>query len=139
MLVRSRWASSVIDCRADNEARTGSKHGSDHAMVRAHLRMKAARISNRPAKFDTARLKPAALEHLRLDLRNRFKGLQQDEDASPENEWRELKHAVTGASKTPLGRTRRRRWDWVIGRAYFVLVLASAFTRGELSRHHQLR
>ncbi len=83
MVVRSRWASSVIDCRAYNGAQTGSEHGSDHAMVRARLRlrMKAARIPNRQAKFDMA------LEHLRLVLRNRFKGLQLDEDASPEDEW----------------------------------------------------
>ncbi len=52
-------------------------------MVRAclRLRMKAARIPNRPVKFDTAKLKTAALEHLRL--RNRFEGLQLDKDASP--------------------------------------------------------
>ncbi len=58
MLVQSRWASSVIDCRAYNVAQTGSEHGSDHAMVRARLRlrMKAARIPNHPAKFDTAKL-----------------------------------------------------------------------------------
>ncbi len=61
--------------------------------------MKAARISNYPAKLDTAKLKKAALEHLRLDLRNRFKGLQVDKDASPEDEWRELKGAVADASQ----------------------------------------
>ncbi len=43
-----------------------------------HLRTKAARISNRPAKPDMAKLKTAALEHLRKDLRNRFEGLQLD-------------------------------------------------------------
>ncbi len=66
MLVRSRWASSVIDCQAYNGAQTGSENGSDHAMVRARLRlrMKAARISNRPAKLDTAKLKTVMLEHL---------------------------------------------------------------------------
>ncbi len=89
MLVQSRWASSVIDCRAYNGAQTGNEHGSDHAMVRARLRlcMKAAHISNRSAKLDTAKLKTVALEHLRLDLRNRFEGLQLDDDASPEDEW----------------------------------------------------
>ncbi len=44
--------------------------------------MKASRIPNRPAQFDTAKLKTVA-----LDLRNRFEGLQLDEDASPEDEW----------------------------------------------------
>ncbi len=117
MLMRSRWASSVIDCRAYNGAQRGSEHSSDHAMVRARLRlrMKAARISNRPANLDTAKLKTVALEHLRLDLRNRFDGLQLDEDASPEDEWQELKDAVTDASQAHLGKTRRRRRDWVTG------------------------
>ncbi len=46
MLVRSRWASSVIDCRVCNGAQAGSEEGSDHAMVRARvrLRMKAAHL-----------------------------------------------------------------------------------------------
>ncbi len=58
---------------------------------------------------------PAALEHLRLDLWNRFEGLQLDEDASPEDEWRELKDAVADASQAHLGKTRRCRRDWVTG------------------------
>ncbi len=82
-------------------------------MVRARLRlrMKAARIPKRPAKLDTSKLKTAALEH----LRNRFEGLQLDEDASPEDEWRELKDAVADASQAHLGKTCRRRRDWVTG------------------------
>ncbi len=66
--------------------------------------MKAARIPNRPVKFDTAKLKTAALEHLRLDLRNRFEGLQLDEDASPGDKWREFKDAVEDASQAHLGK-----------------------------------
>ncbi len=66
-------------------------------MVRAglYLRMKAARICNRPAKLDTAKLKTVAPGNLRLDNQNRFEGLLINEDASPEDEWRELKDAVT--------------------------------------------
>ncbi len=37
MRVRFRWTSSVMDCRAYTAAQTDSKHGSDPAMVRAHL------------------------------------------------------------------------------------------------------
>ncbi len=62
--------------------------------------MKAARIPNRPAKLDTSKWKTAALEHLRLDLRNRFESFQFDEDSSPEDEWRELLDAVADASQT---------------------------------------
>ncbi len=72
-------------------------------MVRARLRMKAARISNRPAKLDTAKLKTVALEHLRLDLRNRFEGLQLDDDASPEDEWRELRDTSRKNAPSPSG------------------------------------
>ncbi len=43
-------------------------------------------VSNRPDKLEMVKLKRAALEHLRLDLRNRFEGLQLDEDAFPEGE-----------------------------------------------------
>ncbi len=75
--------------------------------------MKAARIPNRPAKLGTAKLKTFAPEHLRLDLRNRFEGLQLDEDACPEDEW--LKDEVADASQAHLGKTRRRRLDWVTG------------------------
>ncbi len=84
----------MIDCRAYNGAQTGSEHGSDHAMSRTRLSMKAARSPNRPSKLGTSKLKTAALEHLRLDLRNRFEGMQLDEDASLEDEWRELKDAA---------------------------------------------
>ncbi len=58
MLVRPRWASSVIDCQVYNEAQADSGHDSNHAMLRTCLRlhMKAARISNRPAKLDTEKL-----------------------------------------------------------------------------------
>ncbi len=86
-------------------------------MVRARLRlrMKAAHISNLPAKLDMAKLKTAALEHLRLDLRNRFEGFQLDKDAFLEDEWRELKDAVADATHVHLGKTHGRRRDWVTG------------------------
>ncbi len=137
---RSRWASSAIDCRAYNGAQTGSEHGSDHAMVRAHLRlrMKAAHIPNRPAKLDTAKVKTAALEHLRLDLRNRFEGLQLDEDASLEDEWRELKDAVADASQAHLGKTRRRRRDWVTGET-IALVEQARLARIQSAPNHRER
>ncbi len=88
----------MIDCRAYSGAQIGSEHGPDNAMVRARvrLRIKAALISNLPAKFVTAKLKTVALEHLRLDVRNHFEGFVLEEDVSPEDEWqsqrRDRKH-----------------------------------------------
>ncbi len=60
MLVRSHWTSSVIDCRSYNGAQTDSEHGSDHAMVRVRVHIKAECISNRPAKLNTETLKTVA-------------------------------------------------------------------------------
>ncbi len=105
-MVWSRWAHSVTDCRAYNEAQTGSKHGADQVIV--HVRMKAARPSNLPAKFDTAKLKSTALGNRRLELRNRFEGLGLYGGASPENEWWKHKDANAEACQTYLGGIRRR-------------------------------
>ncbi len=55
------------------------------------------------------------MDHLRLDLRNRFESLQLDEDAFPEDEWRVHKDAVADASQAYLEKTHRRCWDWVTG------------------------
>ncbi len=41
--------------------------------------------------------------------------MQLDEDATPEDEWRKLKDGVADASQAHLGRTGRRRRDWVVG------------------------
>ncbi len=86
-------------------------------MVRARLRLRmmAARISNHPTKLDTAMLKTVASEHIQLDLRNRFEGLHLNEDASPEDERRELKDAIKAASQAHLGKRGRRRRDWGTG------------------------
>ncbi len=42
-----------------------------------------------------------------------FRGF--DEDASPEDEWRELKDALADAPQGHIGKTRRHRRDWVTG------------------------
>ncbi len=108
-------------------------------MVRAHLRMKAARIPNRPVKLDTSKLKAATLEHLRLDTQNRFEGLQLDEDASPGDEWRELKDAVADASQAHLGKTRRRRRDWVTGEMIALAEQARLARIQSAPNHRELR
>ncbi len=86
MLVRSHWASSMINSRDQ----ISSEHGSDHAVFRTRLRLhlKAARLSNRPDKLNSARLKTAVLGDLRLELRNHFEDLGVEGDASLEYEWR---------------------------------------------------
>ncbi len=70
--------------------------------------MKAARPSNLPAKFDTAKLKSTALRNRHLELRNRFEGLELNGGAFPKNEWWKHKDANAEASQTYLGGSRRR-------------------------------
>ncbi len=62
-----------------------------------------ARISNHPPKLGTANLKKTALDHLRLDLRNRLEGLELEGNTSPEDEWRDLKDTFADASLAPSG------------------------------------
>ncbi len=115
MLVRFRWASVVIDCWAYNGAQTGNGHGSNHSMVIARLRlsMATALLSNCLAKISMAKLKTAVVKKLLLELRNRYRGLELNEDVSMEDEWRELKNAFAKASQACFGKTHSRRWGWV--------------------------
>ncbi len=55
--------------------------------------------------------------------------LQLDEDASPEDEWLELKDAVADASQARLGDMHRHRRDWVAGGT-----IAFARAPGEVSK-----
>ncbi len=56
------------------------------AHARVCLRMNAGRLCNRPAKISAAKLKTTVVKNLRLELQNRFDGLELDENASPEDE-----------------------------------------------------
>ncbi len=87
----------------------------------------------------TSKLKTAALEHLRLDLRNRFEGLHLDEDASPEGEWREIKDAVSDASQAHIGKTHRRRRHWVTGESIALAEQARLARIQSAPNHRELR
>ena len=73
VLVRARWASCVLDCRAYRGAETGSEFGSDHVLVRAKLRLRLrARPSNaKPIMIDVEQLKNDSIRNdFRLKLHN---------------------------------------------------------------------
>jgi len=58
MLIRSRWASCILDCRPYRGAETGQEHGSDHTIVRAKLRfrLKDSRPKPLPPMLDISKL-----------------------------------------------------------------------------------
>ncbi len=74
VLVRARWASSVLDCRSYRGEDTGSAHNTDHALVHAsiRLRLKANRQCQRPLRIDTTKIRTAAGHGFRHQLQNRF-------------------------------------------------------------------
>ncbi len=74
VLVRARWASSVLDCRSYRGADTGSANNSDHVLLRAavRLRLKANHACQRSDRFDVSKLKTAAGPAFQIELRNRF-------------------------------------------------------------------
>ena len=115
MLIRSRWASSALDCRAYRGADTGSANGSDHVMVRARVRMrlKAQRRRHHFAKLDVAKLKTEAGDQLRLELNNRFSALSTLDQTAHDSDWEYFRTSVSQAAKTHLGYARRRQKDWV--------------------------
>ena len=114
LLVRSRWASSVLDCRAYWGADTGSANGSDHALVRAtvRIRLKASQEQPRPSLFDVSKLKTAAGDAFSLELRNRFSALESTLQ-SVELEWDGFKSALSVSANHHLGHSRRKRRDWI--------------------------
>ncbi len=95
----------MIGCQVNNGAQTGSEHGSDHAMVRSRLRIKAVRLSNRPAKLDTSKWKTTKLN---ICLWSYGTGLRV-KDIYPEGEWRQPKDAVAEVFQAHLRRMRRNR------------------------------
>ncbi len=83
VLVRARWASSFMDCRAYKGAVTSSLNNSDHALLRAafRIRLKAHRPRPIPARFDVSKLKTSAADAFKLELRNRFADLSDFRDS----------------------------------------------------------
>lgn len=108
ILVKARWASSVLDCHAYRGAETGSEHGSDHVLVRAkmRLRLKVNKNSSLAPRFDVAKLKCRGIQDaFRLQLSNRFNGLEalQTDSAPAEAVWRSFKHTVRTTARETLG------------------------------------
>ncbi|CAE1290471.1 unnamed protein product [Acanthosepion pharaonis] len=121
ILVKSRWASSVLDCHAFRGAEKGNEHGSDHVLFRSKmcLRMRANLPSNRPVKYNISRLRcQQTRAEFQLRLSNRFAGLQalQPIEYSAEDSCQLFKSSVNEVASQTLGKTRRRAKDWISGR-----------------------
>ncbi len=110
VLVRARWASSVMDCRAYKGTDTGSLNNSDHALLRAAFRsrLKAHRRRPIPARFDVSKLKTSAADAFKLELRNRFAVLCDVRDSEVQSSWDGFKQSITSAAENRLAFTNTR-------------------------------
>ena len=117
ILISTRWATSVEDCRSYRGAETGNVNGTDHTMVRARLKL---HLSSRPRPGGIRRINTTPLEHpekrqalsscLALQLSN-HDGITQS--TSVDSQWDRLKTALQQASLTELGTISRKRKDWL--------------------------
>ena len=115
ILIRSRWASAVEDCRVYRGAETGNANGSDHTLLRARLRihLKARQKPRLVYRINTAALdtqgKAQALSNAMGD---KFATLSQANDAV-DAQWSAIKTIINESASEHLGKSTRRQKDWI--------------------------
>ena len=146
VLIRSRWASSVEDCRSFRAAEAGNSGGSDHVLVRAKLRLHLAaqRKVHRRKRLNIAALSNAdqlLLLHSELSskLRKVSTTCQNDRSVSVDSQWTELKTATQEASLSILGITSRRQKDWISPDTIHLSTLAQQARVKKSPNYRQLR
>ena len=112
ILVRSRWMSSVQDCRSYRGAEAGNAGGSDHTLVRAKFKLSLiSRLKRTPRK----RLNTLALDdaHQRSTLTAAIARGLAENDGDIEHQWSNLKVVTQAAALEHLGTSCHRRCDWI--------------------------
>jgi len=115
ILINSRWASSVEDCRAYRGAETGNEHGSDHVMVRARLKLRISRFhSTRPrCRLNTAALQcPTKRCLVSSDISSKLSGLvgnsTDSHERSIDQQWSSIRTAVYSSAVAHLGKVDKK-------------------------------
>ena len=114
ILIRSRWMSSVEDCRVYRGAEAGNAGGSDHMLVRARVRLhlKTQRRRKRKKRLNLASLsEESTIQALERTLNNELRYMQAE--SSVENKWSRLRSATQLAIEQHLGFTSQVRRDWI--------------------------
>ena len=115
VLVRSRWASAVEDCRAYRGAETGNANGSDHMLVRARIKihLTSRRKRKAPERINTEALNcKETLEKLKDDICVGLKSVE-DESSTVINRWHGFKTTIKKAVSQHLGVTQAKKNDWI--------------------------
>ena len=145
ILIRSRWISSIEDCRSYRGAEAGNKGGSDHVLVRAKLRL---HLANRTKTRRSMRVNVAALSDpgrclaLKSELSERLtraNTVDRDEIQSVDSRWLKLKSATQTAVSSALGTTSHRQKDWITSDTLRLSNLAKQARLNNLPDYRTLR
>ena len=141
ILIRSRWASSIEDCRAYRGAETGNKGGSDHMLVRAKLKLHLTRRCKhpRPKRLNIVPLGDTDCQAQLCDEIDRKFGSYEEEPVSVENQWNQLKTTVQEAAFTLLGTVSNKRKDWISANTLKLSALAKNARLAKSDNYRRLR
>jgi exonuclease III len=120
ILVRTRWASTVEDCRAYRGAETGNPGGTDHTLLRARLKLHlACRRKRRPLRrintgpLQHAEVQQALTEAIATQLCTSITDITCNQSRSVDEQWVMLKTAIQKASVEQLGYVEHRQKSWI--------------------------
>ena len=144
ILIRSRWISSVEDCRSYRGADTGNRCGSDHTLVRAKVQLRLTTRRKLPAakRFNVALLDDPVIRELTSAAITSNLTSGENETASPnsvDDSWLVIKTAIHQAADAHLGRVTRRSKDWISARTMLLSAKAKDARLNSSPEYRQLR
>ena len=124
IIVNGRYKRSLLDTRAMR----GADANSDHHLVLARLKLKLCRVKRERKDgrklYDTMKLRDQQIkEQFRIEVRNRFEALANNEDDSNEDDsiehgWSQFKKVYSESAEAVLGERRRIKSDWISAETY---------------------
>ncbi|XP_072020211.1 uncharacterized protein [Amphiura filiformis] len=107
ILIKRRWRSSV------KVAKTypGADCGSDHQLLVAEIRskLKSVKRDTPPRRYDVNRIN----EQYRVEVRNSFQILLEQEEWTPNELWEQTKKAISTAAQNNLPKPKKTRSPWI--------------------------
>ena len=117
ILVRSRWISSVEDCRAYRGAETGNKNGTDHILLRARFKIHLTKRHKTcpPRRPNVAALEmPEKQQALTDIIASRLVGTVDEQTEDPvDSQWSTIKTVTKSAILDELGTVANKQKDWI--------------------------